>query len=206
MVSPGWSLWGTGESEAQREEAGALGVSESLSGQGSPGTALGSGLGWAPTGEAWAWVLLPGLCPLLGTGWRPLQALAAQRGSSAGVRSPFGRGTQGLPFRLTARLGSEAEPAGATGSTGASQPRSALAGIGHMDPRRPRLSRLWTLLAPPVLGLCKQKPIWGCVPHLSGSLGRPFPLSGHRSSDLVWEDSALLRDLTSPVSQAGFQL
>ena len=142
-------------------------------GLGSPGSALGSGLVWAPSGEAWAWVLLPGLCPLLGAGGRPLQ------------RSPFGRGTQGLPFRLTAWLGAKLSLSGpqAQGTGGAGQPCSAL-GIGHMDQRRPLLNRLRTLLAPPGLGLCKQKPIWGCVPRLSEPLGHPFPLSGHRSSDL----------------------
>lgn len=133
MVSPGWSSWSAGESEAQGEEKGALSISESLAGQGLWGWApqgLLWGLAWglALTGKAWARVLLPGLCPILGAGGRPLQALAAQS-ESGGVSSPFGRGTRGLPFRLPLGWGVKLSLSGpwAQGvvGTGAGQPHSA---------------------------------------------------------------------------------
>ncbi|XP_043779675.1 uncharacterized protein LOC122707820 [Cervus elaphus] len=90
------------------------------------------------------------------------------RSESSGASSPFGRGTRGLPFRLPARLGSEAEPVGAMGTGRGGHwcwPASLCpAETRHMDQRRPLLCRLWTLPALPVLGPCKQEPIWGCVP------------------------------------------
>lgn len=133
--------------------------------------------------------------------------MAAQPGSGGGARSPVGRNTQGLPFRLIARLGSEAAPVGATGTVCRGPwcwPAllSALAGTCRVDQRRPLLGPLLTLPAPPVLGPCTQEPIWGCIPCLSEPLGHPFPLSGHRSSDLdpqPWSGRIQLRSWTQPI-------
>ena len=100
-------------------------------GLGSPGSALGSGLGWAPTGEAWAWVLLPGLCPLLGVGG------GLYRGA------PLGGALRGCPsdsqLGWGAKLSLSGPRAQGTAGTGAGQPCSAL-GIGHMDQQRPLLN------------------------------------------------------------------
>lgn len=107
MVSPGWSLWSAGESEAQGEEKGVLRVSESLAGQGLWGWApqgLLWGLAWglALTCKAWPRVLLPGLCLILGAGGGPCRhwPLREQRGEQ-----PLWEGHPGAALQTTSSAG-----------------------------------------------------------------------------------------------------
>ena len=136
-------------------------------GLGSPGTALGSGLGLGshrqslgPSSPVWL-VSNPG-----GSGEAPAgtgRSVREQRGEQ-----PLWEGHPGAALQTTARLGSESEPVGATGTGRGGHwclPASLCpAETRLVDQRRPFLSRLWTLPALPVFDPCKQEPIRGCVP------------------------------------------
>lgn len=71
-----------------------------------------------------------------GTGWRPLQALATQPGSSEGEK-PLGGAPRGCPSDSQLGWGAEAETCWGHRQHCASQPRSALAGIGPHGPAAP---------------------------------------------------------------------
>lgn len=155
MVSPGWSLWSAGESEAQGEEKGALWVSESLAGQGLWGWAPRDCFGVWP--GAWLSQAKPGpefscLALFNPGGWGETPA-----GPGHSVRAaPLGGAPGGCPSAYWLGWGVKLSLSGprARGvvGTGVGQPHSA-----QLRPA------MWTLPALPVFGPCKQEPIRGCV-------------------------------------------